>query len=98
VSGPVAASDAAIPEVALISTFALGGEAGIQSLARALVERAAAADIPAFEALVRRHADAAFRTALAILRREADARDATQEAFVQAWRSIGRDRRGPGRP
>jgi RNA polymerase sigma-70 factor (ECF subfamily) len=52
------------------------------------VERARAADPEAFEVLVTRRADVAFRTAFAILRNEADARDATQDAFLRAWREL----------
>jgi RNA polymerase sigma-70 factor, ECF subfamily len=52
----------------------------------ALVERAQAGDRMAFEQLVQRRVDSAFRTARAILGNEADARDATQEAFLSAWR------------
>jgi RNA polymerase sigma-70 factor (ECF subfamily) len=52
----------------------------------ALVVRAQAGDRAAFEQLVDRRLDRAFRTARAILGNEADARDATQEAFLRAWR------------
>jgi RNA polymerase sigma-70 factor (ECF subfamily) len=55
-----------------------------------LVERARAGDRSAFEALLDRWLDQAFRIALAILGREADARDATQDAFLQAWRELPR--------
>ena len=53
-----------------------------------LVERARAGDRSAFEALLDRWLDQAFRIALAILGREADARDATQDAFLLAWREL----------
>ncbi len=53
-----------------------------------IVERARAGDREAFEALVASHVDRAFRTALAILGSEADARDATQDAFIKAWREL----------
>jgi RNA polymerase sigma-70 factor, ECF subfamily len=56
----------------------------------ALVERAQAGDRAAFGQLVERSGETAFRTARAILGSEADARDATQEAFLSAWR----ERRG----
>ena len=52
----------------------------------AVVVRAQAGDRAAFEQLVHRRLDRAFRTARAILGNEADARDATQEAFLRAWR------------
>jgi RNA polymerase sigma factor (sigma-70 family) len=51
-----------------------------------LVERAQEGDRAAFEQLVERRVDRAFRTANAIVGNEADARDATQEAFLSAWR------------
>jgi RNA polymerase sigma-70 factor (ECF subfamily) len=55
-----------------------------------LVRRAARGDNAAFEALVAAHADRAFRTARAILGNEPDARDATQDAFISAWRELPR--------
>ena len=60
-----------------------------------LVRRAAGGDAIAFERLVTARADRAFRTARAILGNEADARDATQDAFVSAWRELPR-LRDPG--
>jgi RNA polymerase sigma-70 factor (ECF subfamily) len=56
---------------------------------RALVERARSGDRAAFDDLVRSRIDAVYRTSLAILGDAADAADATQEAFVLAWRNIG---------
>ena len=56
----------------------------------ALVERARAGDRAAFERLVERRLDRAYRTARAILGNDADARDATQEAFLDAWRQRAR--------
>lgn len=70
------------------TTTVLGADGAARSLDRALVERARAADPEAFEVLVTRRADVAFRTAFAILRNEADARDATQDAFLRAWREL----------
>jgi RNA polymerase sigma-70 factor (ECF subfamily) len=55
-----------------------------------LVRRAARGDAAAFELLVTSRADRAFRIARAILAGDADARDATQDAFVQAWRELPR--------
>src|SRR5436853_6624147 len=55
----------------------------------ALVSRAAAGDAQAFEALMRRHNRALFRTARAILRDDAEAEDALQEAYLQAYRTLG---------
>jgi RNA polymerase sigma-70 factor, ECF subfamily len=55
-----------------------------------LVVRAARGDAMAFEELVTMTADRAFRIARAILGDEADARDATQDAYVSAWRELPR--------
>jgi RNA polymerase sigma-70 factor (ECF subfamily) len=71
---PVAATSAALP----ISTQGV------------LVRRAAHGDALAFERLVAAQADRAFRIARAILGNDADAGDATQEAFVSAWRELPR--------
>ncbi len=74
-----------------------GGSESLPALAAAsaratapvgLVERARAGDTDAFEALVARWLEPAFRIALVILGDEADARDATQEAFLAAWRGL----------
>jgi RNA polymerase sigma-70 factor (ECF subfamily) len=54
-----------------------------------LVSRAAAGDARAFEALMRRYNRMLFRTARAILRDDAEAEDALQEAYLQAYRSLG---------
>ena len=54
------------------------------------VRRAARGDASAFEQLVAARADRVFRIARAILGNDADARDATQEAFVSAWRELPR--------
>jgi len=56
----------------------------------ALVERAQAGERAAFELLLEQRLERAFRTARAILGNEADARDATQEAFLHAWRDLPR--------
>ena len=52
-------------------------------------QSAAQPDPAAFEALMRRHNQVLFRTARAILRDDAEAEDAVQEAYVQAYRSLG---------
>jgi len=57
---------------------------------RELLVRARAGDREAFELIVLAKGEPLFRTALAILGNEADARDATQEAFIGAWRSLPR--------
>jgi RNA polymerase sigma-70 factor (ECF subfamily) len=55
-----------------------------------LVRRAARGDALAFESLMATRADWAFRIARAMLGEESDARDATQDAFVSAWRELPR--------
>src|SRR5690349_5847389 len=55
---------------------------------RELLVRARAGDREAFEQIVLAKGEPLFRTALAILGNEADARDATQEAFINAWRGV----------
>lgn len=54
-----------------------------------LVKRILAGDMRAMEALMRRHNRLVFRTARAILRDDAEAEDAVQEAYLQAYRSLG---------
>ena len=62
-----------------------------------LVERAKAGDLDAFERLVVLHQRAALQVAYVIAGSEAE--DATQEAFVKAFRALGRFRSGsPFRP
>ena len=54
------------------------------------VARLQAGDSGAFEALVRRESGPLLRVARRFLRSEEDARDALQDAFVAAYKSIGR--------
>jgi RNA polymerase sigma-70 factor (ECF subfamily) len=54
-----------------------------------LARRIARGDAAALEALMRRHNQTLFRAARAILRDDAEAEDALQEAYLQAYRSIG---------
>ena len=61
------------------------GDAPDEELAR----RAATGEAAAFEALMRRHNRAMFRTARAIVRDDAEAEDALQEAYLQAYRTLG---------
>ena len=53
-----------------------------------LVERARNGDVHAYDALVASRLGPTFRLAKAILGHAADADDVTQEAFVQAWRTL----------
>jgi RNA polymerase sigma-70 factor (ECF subfamily) len=55
-----------------------------------LVRRAGRGDLGAVERLVELRADRLHRTATAILGDDAEAADATQEAFVSAWRALPR--------
>ena len=55
---------------------------------RSIIDRARLGDLDAFEEIVRARMDATYRLTYAILGDEADARDATQEAFVGAWRQL----------
>ncbi|HEX6762962.1 MAG TPA: RNA polymerase sigma factor [Gaiellaceae bacterium] len=57
-----------------------------------LVLRAQRGDERAFETLAQCHWETAFRLAFLITRNAADAEDVTQEAFVKAWRALGRFR------
>src|SRR5258708_27965255 len=54
-----------------------------------LAARAAQGEQVAFERIMRRHNRTLFRTARAILRDDAEAEDALQEAYLQAYRSLG---------
>ncbi len=64
-----------------------------------LVTRAQQGDAAAYEELVRMHQGVAFRTAYLIAGSTADAEDAAHDAFVKAFRALGRFRRGrPFRP
>ena len=61
----------------------------------ALVRRAAQGDVAAFDALLAGRIDRCYRLAWSILANDADAADATQDAFVAAWRELPR-LRDPG--
>ena len=68
-------------------------------MARALTEGELVAlardgDGDAYASLVRAHQDVAFRTAMLITQDAAEAEEAAQDAFVKAWRALGRFRRG----
>src|SRR3954467_13866634 len=55
-----------------------------------LVERARGGDGAAYATLVRDHEETAFRIAYVICGNAADAEEAAQEAFVKAYRALGR--------
>lgn len=57
-----------------------------------LVARAAKGSAAAFEALMRRHNQLVFRTARSILSSDAEAEEAAQDAWLNAWRALGRFR------
>lgn len=61
---------------------------------RELVRRAQHGDELAFEELIRRHADRLHAVVLRLVDHPHEAEDVTQEAFVRAWRSIGRFKGG----
>jgi RNA polymerase sigma factor (sigma-70 family) len=64
-----------------------------------LIARARDGDAEAYAALVRAHQDVAFRTAMLITQNASEAEEAAQDAFVKAWRALGRFREGaPLRP
>ena len=65
-------------------------ERSVRSREESLVFRAARGDRDAFDALVPSRLDRCYRIAWSILQNEADAADATQEAFVSAWRTLPR--------
>ena len=57
-----------------------------------LVALARQGDAAAFDALVVRHQGAVYRAALAAVRVPQDAEEAAQDAFIRAWKTIGRFR------
>ncbi len=59
---------------------------------QALVSRAQAGDTTAYETLARHNADRLFAVVLRFSATEGDAEEATQEAFLRAWRNVGRFR------
>jgi RNA polymerase sigma-70 factor (ECF subfamily) len=59
---------------------------------RELVAAAARGDRDAYDELVRRHQGAMVNLARAMTAGDADAEDLAQEAFVRAWKSLGRFR------
>ena len=70
-----------------------GGLDAVSGDAR-LIGRARGGDIAAYEGLVRRYQDVVFRAACLITGDPVEAEDASQEAFVKAYRALGRFREG----
>jgi RNA polymerase sigma-70 factor, ECF subfamily len=67
-----------------------GGRGGEGPPDHALVTRAQAGETRAFDELVNRYADKVHRLAFKVLRHEEDAADALQDAFLSAYRNLGR--------
>jgi RNA polymerase sigma-70 factor (ECF subfamily) len=63
-----------------------------------LIKLAQRGDTSAFEELVQRYQEPAFRAAYLVLHDAPEAEDAAQDAFVKAFRAIGRFRAGSMRP
>src|SRR4051794_24337297 len=81
-SGPLVADAAPLPVPAAY------GRVRVMEPERELVQRAQAGDARAFEQLAIYHEPAALRLAYAITRSKVDAEDATQEAFIRAFRAL----------
>jgi RNA polymerase sigma-70 factor, ECF subfamily len=65
-------------------------EGAIAGADEELVRRARAGDAGAFDVLVASRIDRCYRLAWSVLGNDEDAADATQEAFVAAWRQLPR--------
>jgi len=75
----------------VVPTVAVGGDDPVL--------RAQRGDVRAYERLIEEHETIAFRTAYLITGNAADAEEAVQDAFLKAYRALGRFRRGaPFRP
>jgi RNA polymerase sigma factor (sigma-70 family) len=57
-----------------------------------LVQRAKRGDVGAYEQIVERYREPVFRVAYLVTRSTADAEEAAQDAFVKAYRALGRFR------
>lgn len=89
-SEPLARSDASpLPNVP-VRVRAMHPDPGLSD--ETLVERAQRGDRAAFEALVRRHAERLYAVVLRFVADGEEAQEVTQEAFLRAWKSIGRFR------
>lgn len=65
-----------------------GADEGRREQESEWIRAARRGDRDAFRRLVDRHRDRAFETALRIVRRREEAEEATQDAFVRAWRAL----------
>ncbi len=63
----------------------------------ALIERSRGGDLEAFNALVLAHQGQVYNLCLRMLGSPQAAEDATQDAFISAYRAIGRFRQETGR-
>ena len=80
-------------QAAQLKTVSVAGQPRAAHISEtALVEAAQRGDADAFEQLVRLHDRTVLRLALNILRSPEDARDAYQEVFLRAYRSLGKFR------
>ena len=72
-------------------TVVVGGR---PMLEQALIARARGGDTHAYAELVRRHQQVALRTACVFTSSPEDAEECVQDAFLKAWRALGRFRPG----
>jgi RNA polymerase sigma-70 factor (ECF subfamily) len=72
-------------------SLAVGGTAATHE--GALVSRAQAGDVAAFEQLASAHTDRVYAVVLRLVGDRAEAEDVVQEALLRAWRAIGRFQR-----
>ena len=80
-------------QAAQVETISVAGQPRAAHISEdALVRAAQQGDADAFEQLVRLHDRTVLRVALNILRSPEDARDAYQEVFLRAYRSLGKFR------
>jgi RNA polymerase sigma-70 factor, ECF subfamily len=85
------AYDSDPPEADPASGFAVADDHEAEAR---LIDAAVGGDAAAFAALYDRHADRVYRHCYYRLGNRADAEDVTQQTFLQAWKAIGRYRRG----
>jgi RNA polymerase sigma-70 factor (ECF subfamily) len=91
VSPQLGAFNSDLPEADPAPGIAVPGD---QEAEARLIDAAVGGDAAAFAALYDRHADRVYRHCYYRLGNRADAEDITQQTFLQAWKAIGRYRRG----